>query len=253
MAALREILDELELLLEPAAFRDYCPNGLQVEGRAEVERVVTGVSASAELFGRALATNADLVLTHHGLFWDGDDVRVLGARRDRLRLLLEADVSLAAYHLPLDAHPSLGNNVLLASGIGATATAPFAPVHGRAIGWIATFEGDGVTAAELTSRLVRLTGHEVLAFPGGPERVRSVGIVSGGGARNVQDAIAARLDAFITGEPAEWARALADESGIHFLAAGHHATEVLGVRALGEHLVARFGVAHSYVEIANPV
>jgi dinuclear metal center YbgI/SA1388 family protein len=253
VAALADIVDELDRLLEPVGFSDFCPNGLQVEGREQVGRVVTGVSASLELFDRALEAGADLVLTHHGLFWDGDDMRVTGPLRKRLRLLLAADVSLAAYHLPLDAHPTLGNNALLARGIGATPTAAFAPVGGREIGWIASFDEDGVTAEELRLRVEQLTAHDVLAFPGGPERVRTVGVVSGGGARNVNDAIAAGLDAFVTGEPAEWARALARESRIHFLAAGHHATETLGVRALGEHLVARLGVEHMHIEIANPV
>jgi dinuclear metal center YbgI/SA1388 family protein len=253
MTALREIIDELDRLLEPASFHDFCPNGLQVEGRPDVARVVTGVSASVELIEHALEAQADLVLTHHGLFWDGDAVRVIGALRERLRLLLAADMSLAAYHLPLDAHPTLGNNVLLARGTGATPTRAFAPVGDRDIGWIARFDEDGVSADELVGRLERLTSRDVLAFPGGPERVRTVGVVSGGGARSVHDALAAGLDAFVTGEPAEWARALARESGIHFIACGHHATETFGVRALGEHLAERFGVEHAYIEIANPV
>jgi dinuclear metal center YbgI/SA1388 family protein len=253
MAALREVIDELDRLLEPEAFKDFCPNGLQVDGRENVERVVTGVSASGELFERALELDADLVLTHHGLFWDGDDPRVVGAQRARLQALLSADVALAAYHLPLDAHPSVGNNVLLAAGIGATPTAPFAPVAGRAVGWIASFGGDGIEAGELVARVEALTGRIPLAFLSGPERVRTVGIVSGGGGRNVFDAIAAGLDAFVTGEGEEWARAIARESRISFIAGGHHATETFGVRALGEHLAAQFAVTHSYVEIANPV
>jgi dinuclear metal center YbgI/SA1388 family protein len=253
MAALSGILLELDRLLEPQSFSDYCPNGLQVQGRSEIGRIATGVSASSELFERALAAGADLVITHHGLFWDGDDVRVLGPRRERLRLLLTADVSLAAYHLPLDAHPRFGNNALIANGIGAALDGPFAPVAGRAIGWRATFDGEGITPAELIERVTSLTLRVPLAFPGGPERIRTIGIVSGGGARNVSDAIEAGLDAFLTGEPAEWARALARESAIHFLAAGHHATETFGVRALGAHLAEHFGVEHLYIEIENPV
>jgi dinuclear metal center YbgI/SA1388 family protein len=253
MAALSEIVLELDRLLEPDAFSDYCPNGLQVEGRGEVQRIATGVSASSELFERALEANADLVLTHHGLFWTGDDVRVLGRHRERLRLLLAADVSLVAYHLPLDAHPTFGNNALIAKGIGGTLEAPFAAVAGRDIGWRARFDDDGVTASELTERLRALTGREPLAFAFGPERIRTIGIVSGGGARNVTDAIAAGLDAFITGEPAEWARAVARESAIHFIAAGHHATETFGVRALGDYLAELFGGEHTYIDIDNPV
>ena len=253
MATRREIIEELDRLLEAESFRDYCPNGLQVAGRDEVTRVATGVSASAELLEQALARGADLVLTHHGLFWEGDDRRVIGSLRRRLGLLLEADASLAAYHLPLDAHATLGNNALIAAGIGASLGEPFGIAAGRPCGWSARFDGAGVTPDELKARVARLTGREPLAFLDGPELVRNVGIVSGGAAKLVSEAVAAGLDAFITGEPAEPSRAIARESAIHFIAAGHHATETLGVRALGEHLVTRFGVEHSYIEIANPV
>ena len=253
MAALRAILEELDRLLEPETFDDYGPNGLQVQGRPEVEHVVTGVSASVELFELAIEAQADVVLTHHGIFWDRDDRRVIGPLQRRLRLLLAADVSLAAYHLPLDAHPTLGNNALIAKGIGATPTAQFAPAGGREIGWQAAFDGDGITPEDLVARIANLTNRSPLAFPGGPLRVRTVGIVSGGGARSVQDAVANGLDAFVTGEPAEWARQFARESGIHFIAAGHHATETFGVRALGDWVAERFAVKHSYIGIENPV
>ena len=209
--------------------------------------------AVKENMDQLLQQRTALVIAHHGLFWDGEDVRVLGPRRERLRLLLSADVSLAAYHLPLDAHPTFGNNALIAKGLGATLDVAFAPVAGRAIGWCATFDGDGITPAELTERVTTLTARAPLTFLDGPERIRTIGIVSGGGARNVSDAIAAGLDAFLTGEPAEWARALAHESAIHFLAAGHHATETFGVRALGTYLGEHFGVEHLYIEIDNPV
>jgi len=253
MAALGEIIEFLDQLLEAQSFTDFGPNGLQVQGRDDVRRVVTGVSASVELFERASELGANLLVVHHGIFWDGDDVRVVGARRARLRALLAADISLAAYHLPLDAHATHGNNVLIARGIGAEPTEPFAPIEGRACGWQARFAGDGITAGELVERIATLTGREPLAFLDGPERVHTVGIVSGGGGRSVHDAIAAGLDAFVTGEPEEWARAVAREARINFVAGGHHATETFGVRALGELLAERFGVEHSYVEIANPV
>jgi dinuclear metal center YbgI/SA1388 family protein len=253
MASLNEMIDALDELLDASAFRDYCPNGLQVEGAGEVSRVVTGVSASVELFEQALARGAQLVLVHHGLFWNGDDPRVVGPRRARLEMLLGARVSLAAYHLPLDAHPLVGNNAIIAKGLGADPTSAFAEVEGRPIGWIGRFAGEGIARAELAARLAGLTGREPLAFLEGPDPVRSVGVVSGGGGRSVQDAIAAGLDAFVTGEAEEWARTLAREARISYLAGGHHATETFGVRALGELLVERYGVEHSYVEIANPV
>jgi len=253
MAARTEIIAELDRLLEPASFRDYCPNGLQVEGRAKVAHVATGVSASVELFEQAIAAGADLILTHHGLFWDGEDPRVLGARRARLSLLLASDTSLAAYHLPLDAHPSFGNNALIAAGIGAVTEQPFGLAAGRAVGWRARYDGQGIAAEDLARRLATLTAREPLAFLEGPARVRTVGIVSGGGGRSLFEAIDAGLDAFVTGEAEEWARAAARESGIHFIAAGHHATETFGVRALGEHLAGTLGVEHTHFAIDNPV
>ena len=162
-------------------------------------------------------------------------------------------MSLAAYHLPLDAHPVLGNNALIAAGLGLVDPQPFAFHHGRAIGVHARVEGDGIAPDELVARVATLTGREPLGFLGGPPSVRTVGIVSGGAARSVHEAIAAGLDAFMTGEPAEWARALAREAGIHFIAAGHHATETFGPRALGEHLRERFGVAWTDIPVENPV
>ena len=253
MALVNEMLAALDRLLAPDSFADHGPNGLQVQGSTEVTHVATGVSATLELFERAIDAGAQLILTHHGLFWDGDDARVVGVLRDRLRLLLGADVSLVAYHLPLDAHPVLGNNALIAAGLGLEGRRPFAVHRGREIGVRATAPDAGITPAELVARVAALTARQPLALMHGPELIRSVGIVSGGGARNVHDAIAAGLDAFITGEPAEWASALARESRIHFLAAGHHATETFGPRALGEHLASRFGVAHTDIPIVNPV
>jgi dinuclear metal center YbgI/SA1388 family protein len=253
MALLHEMLAEADRLLEPAAFADYCPNGLQVAGREEITHVATGVSASLELFELAIAAGAQLIVTHHGLFWQGDDQRIVGALRERLAILLEADVSLAAYHLPLDAHPVIGNNALIAAGLGLADPQPFGRHGDRALGVRADFGGEGIAVEDLVARVARLTEREPLAFLGGPALVRGVGIVSGAAARSVDEAIDAGLDAFVTGEPAEWARAISLERGIHFIAAGHHATETFGVRALGQHLATRFGVEHTDVRIANPV
>lgn len=253
MAALTDMLAELDRLLDPSSFADHCPNGLQVQGVAEVGHVATGVSASVELFERAIDAGAQLIVTHHGLFWHGDDPRIVGALRERLRLLLTADVSLAAYHLPLDAHPSIGNNALIAAGLGLEEVEPFGRAGEREIGVRGRFRGEGVAPAELVVRVAELTAREPLLFAGGPPMIRSVGIVSGGGGRIVGEAVDAGLDAFITGEPEEWAGAIARERKIHFLAAGHHATETFGVRALGEHLASRFGVAHTSIAVVNPV
>jgi dinuclear metal center YbgI/SA1388 family protein len=253
MALLTELLAELDRLLEPDTFADHCPNGLQVQGGGEVTHVATGVSATVELFERAIDAGAQLILTHHGLFWQGDDPRVIGAQHERLRLLLGADVSLAAYHLPLDAHPEVGNNALIAAGLGLGDLQPFGRHGERLVGVRARYVGDGIAAGELVARVAALTGRAPLAFLGGPPMVRSVGIVSGGAARSVHEAIAAGLDAFVTGEPAEWASAVAQEGSIHFIAAGHYATETFGIKALGQHLATRFGVRHTDIRVDNPV
>jgi dinuclear metal center YbgI/SA1388 family protein len=171
----------------------------------------------------------------------------------RLRLLLEAGIGLAAYHLPLDAHPEVGNNALIAGGLGCEDQAPFAEVRGASIGVAGRFAGDGIPAAELFARVRELTDREPLVFDHGPAAIRSIGIVSGAAADAVEEAAAAGLDAFLTGEPAERAMALARESGIHFIAAGHYATETFGVRRLGELLAERFGVEHRFVDVPNPV
>ena len=253
MAPTREIVSFLDELLEPGAFADYGPNGLQVPGRAEVDRVATGVSASLELFERAVAADAGLVLVHHGIFWDKAPRALSPAAAARLRMLLTAEVNLVAYHLPLDAHPEVGNNALLADGLGAIAREPFAEHGGRAVGVAARFGEDGVEAGELFSRVTEVTGRAPLVFDDGPDRVRSLGIVSGGAAGDLETAIAAGLDGFLTGEPSEPAMTTAREAGVHFIAAGHYATETFGVRCLGELVAERFGVAHDFIDVPNPV
>jgi dinuclear metal center YbgI/SA1388 family protein len=253
VASLTEIIAALDALLEPGGFADHCPNGLQVQGRGEVRTVVTGVSASLALFERAVELRADLVLTHHGLFWDGDDPRVVGRLRGRLAVLLANDVSLAAYHLPLDAHPRLGNNALIAERLGCVEVEPFGLHRGRAIGARGRFPGDGIPPAELVHLVAELTGRAPLAFTAGPDLVRTIGIVSGAASGQLDEAIAAGLDAFLTGEPAERVMTQAQESQVHFLAAGHYATETFGVRALGGHLVDRFAVEHVFVDLPNPI
>ncbi len=252
-APLADILAELDRMLEPELFEDYGPNGLQVPGRAEVETIATGVSAQLELFEAAAREHADLLLVHHGTFWDAEPRALDVARKRRLRTLFDADISLVAYHLPLDAHPELGNNALLARALDAEIIEPFAHHRGRTIGFLAHLLGEGVPAPDLFSRIHELIGREPLVFDAGPPRVRRLGIVSGGGADYLGEAIAIGADAFLTGEPVERAMAQAREAGIHFIAAGHYATETFGVRALGEHLGQRFGLRHVFLDVPNPV
>jgi dinuclear metal center YbgI/SA1388 family protein len=215
--------------------------------------VVTGVSANLELLERARDEGAQLVLVHHGLFWESMPRELSRPLARRLRTLLEADMALAAYHLPLDAHLEVGNNALIAAGLGAADPRPFAENRGTPIGVAASFGADGVAAAELWDRIRALTGREPLVFDAGPDPVRTIGIVSGGAAGDLDVAIAAGLDAFLTGEPREPTMSTAREAGIHFVAAGHHATETFGVRRLGELVAERFGIRHVFVDVPNPV
>jgi dinuclear metal center YbgI/SA1388 family protein len=250
---LLNILAYLEDLLSPASFSDYGPNGLQVPGPERIETVVSGVSASAELFERAAEHDADLVLVHHGIFWDRAPLALTPSSKRRLQLLFDNDMALAAYHLPLDGHPEVGNNALIADGLGCTQREPFAIHKGMPIGVAGRFAGNGISAGELVSRVRELTDREPLAFLAGPERVRCVGIVSGAGADYLAEAVAAGYDAFITGEPTERVMTQAQEDNIHFLAAGHYATETFGVRRLGDLLAQQFGIRHQFVEVSNPI
>jgi dinuclear metal center YbgI/SA1388 family protein len=254
MPTATNLTDHLDHLLAVSEFRDYGPNGLQVPAAGDVQTVVSGVSAHVELFERAAAAGADLVLVHHGLFWRGQPLQVTPTMYRRLKLLFDHDMALAAYHLPLDAHPEHGNNALIAAGLGGTDPQPFAPSDGKDIGVHVRFPGDGLTLGELTARVTELVGGRApLVIDGGRERVTSLGIVSGGGTDFVGDAIALGLDAFLTGEPIERAYGIARDEGIHYLAAGHHATETFGVRRLGDLLAREFGVEHVFIDVPNPI
>jgi dinuclear metal center YbgI/SA1388 family protein len=247
MAQTGQLVHQLDELLTPEAFDDLGPNGLQVPGREEIERVVTGVTAQRALFARAIEEHAQLVLVHHGLFWRFQPVGLTPLLAERLRPLFKHDIALAAYHLPLDAHPEVGNNALLAHALGAAEHVAFADV-GRG----ATF-AEPVDAAELFGRVAAACGREPLVFDAGPEEVRRIAIVSGGAASRLDQAIADGYDAFLTGEPKENVMADAREAGIHFIAAGHYATETFGVRRLGDLVAERFGVEHVWVDLPNPV
>lgn len=245
MAARDEIIAWLDDLLDAASFEDYGPNGLQVPGAAEVSVVVTGVSAHLELFDRAASLRAQMVLCHHGMFWRKQPQAIDERRKARLKALFDADMSLAAYHLPLDAHPDVGNNALIIRELGFERGEKFGDV-----GWT----GSGAIARDdLIARCARVFGQEPVVFAAGPEEVRSIGVVSGGGAFALAEAVERGLDAMISGEPSEPAMADAQEAGITFIAGGHYATETFGVRRLGQMLAERFGVEHRFVEVPNPV
>jgi dinuclear metal center YbgI/SA1388 family protein len=252
MAQRDEIIAYLDELLDVDGFPDYGPNGLQVPGGAEVSVVVTGVSAQRELFERAADAGAQLVLCHHGLFWDRQPRAIGPAMKQRLKLLFDADISLAGYHLPLDAHPEVGNNALICAALGLERSEPFAEHNGRTIGFVGR-SADGVGFAELRDRCTAAFDQEPFVFDCGPDVVHSVGVISGGAPGDLGAAVALGLDAFLTGETAEHVMADARENGVHFIAGGHYATERFGIRRLGELVAERFGVEHRFVEIPNPI
>jgi dinuclear metal center YbgI/SA1388 family protein len=252
-ASVTEILAEADRVLDPGRFEDHCVNGLQVPGADEVETIATGVSAHAELFRLAAGEHAQLLLVHHGLFW-GPGVRSIDpVLRARLKILIEGDLTLAAYHLPLDAHPELGNNALIGRALGAQRLDPFAEHRGQTIGFLARLPGVGVETAELLGQIGELTGREPLVQGAGPDVIRTLAIVSGAGSDYLEDAARAGADALLTGEPTERAMAPACELGVHLIAAGHYATETFGVRRLGDHLAERFGLRHVFLDVPNPV
>jgi dinuclear metal center YbgI/SA1388 family protein len=253
VASRDEIIGFCNGLLEIEAFEDYCPNGLQVPGAAEVSKLATAVSANLETFERAISAGAQLVLCHHGLFWDSQERALTAPMAARLRVLLGADVSLAGYHLPLDAHSEIGNNALLREGLSLEPDPrPFGHARDAPVGAVGTDEA-GIEIVELARRTGELVGQEPLVFDSGPSSIHAVGIVSGGGAFAIGEAGSMGLDALITGEPSEPAMAEAREHRVHFIAAGHYATETIGIRRLGELLAERFGIEHEFIDVPNPV
>jgi dinuclear metal center YbgI/SA1388 family protein len=254
-ATVTEILEHAETLLDAHAFADYCPIGLQVAGRAgQVDAIATSVSSTLDAFQRAEAMGAQLLLCHHGLFWKGTPQVIDPIMRDRLDTLFGAGITLAGYHLCLDAHAELGNNALIADALGLERVdIPFANAGGRPIGIVGILP-EPVGQDDFTAKLREvLGGREPLVLGAPSERISKVGVCSGGAAGSVVEAAALGCDAFITGEPREDTNALASELGITFYAGGHHATEVFGIRALGEHLADRFGVRHEFLDADNPV
>jgi dinuclear metal center YbgI/SA1388 family protein len=248
MGARDEIVAWADEYLDLASYPDYGPMGLQVAGAAEVRNIVCGVSASRELFERAAEAGAQLVLVHHGLFWERD-TRVVGpVMRERLRALFDADLSLVAYHLALDAHPEVGNNALLCEELGVEREGRFADGLG--------FGGrlpEPVPVSALAERAQERLGRMPLVFSYGPELVERVAVCSGGAARYLAQAAAEGYDCFVTGEADEPTKHAAKEAGVHFVAGGHYATETLGVRALSARLAERFDLAWDFVDLPNPV
>ena len=239
----------LNELLAPEKFNDYCPNGLQIEGMPIVNKIVTGVTASFDLLVAAHHANADAILVHHGYFWGNEPRPITGIRKRRIQFLLQHDINLFAYHLPLDAHPELGNNVMLAKQLGLNIKA-----------W--TGDKNLLALAELNQEttlnmLVQVVQHKLLRTPlviGDLQKpVKKVALCTGAAQHLIDQAIAANVDVFISGEISEQTVHSARESGVAYIAAGHHATERYGIQALGEHLADKFGLQHEFIDCDNPV
>ncbi|CAB1369762.1 Nif3-like dinuclear metal center hexameric protein [Denitratisoma oestradiolicum] len=239
----------LDSLLETARFRDYCPNGLQVEGRKEVRKLVCGVTASQDLLEAAVARGADAILVHHGWFWRGEDGRVTGIRKQRLATLLTHDISLFGYHLPLDAHDELGNNAQWAKVMNWTVEGRFAE---QDLGFLGR-PAEPCTADALANALSRTLGRPAQRVGDGGRLVQRLAWCSGGAQGYFEQAIAQGADVFVSGEISEQTYHLARESGVPYIAAGHHATERYGVQALARHLGRELGLECEYVELDNPV
>lgn len=245
-----ELLNYLNEYLDITVFKDICPNGLQVEGRDNVNKIVTAVSAGVELFENAAACNADAVLVHHGIILDFERPLYKGGYKKRVKILLENDMNLFAYHLPLDAHPEIGNNILLAEKLGLKECRPFGDHKGQFIG----FRGNtgGVSAESVFDKIKELINEKALIYPYGKNTIDPVGIISGGAQKDVKQAVEEDLDLYLTGEVSEHIMNYVKEEGIHFAAAGHYATERFGIEALGLHLAEKFGLDVEFIDIPNP-
>lgn len=253
MAGRDEIIAFCDELLEIGSFGDYGPNGLQVPGKREVTKVATAVSAHLASIEAAVENGADLLVTHHGLFWDFHPRALTGAMAERLRVALGADLSVAGYHLPLDGHPEIGNNALLLRQFGfEPAPGEIGEAKGRHIGAIGR-RAEPIGAERFFALVENELGREPLVIDAGPETISTIGIVTGAGASDIHEAIALGLDAYLTGEPSEHVMADAREGGIHFIAAGHYATEICGIRTLGELLARRFEIEHEFIDVPNPI
>ncbi len=249
---LNDLITALDDELKPQLFRDYCPNGLQVEGRSKVQKIVSGVTACQALIDKAVEMKADAILVHHGYFWKGEETSIVGMKKRRVETLLANGISLIAYHLPLDGHPTLGNNAQLAKLMGWQEKGGMEPGKSRSVGSWGEVE-KSLSLDELSRMLELKLGRKPLAISGGEHAVKTLAWCTGGAQKLIEDAVRFKVDAYISGEISESTVHFARENGIHYISAGHHATERYGVQALGQWLVDQFGIEHSFVDIDSPV
>jgi dinuclear metal center YbgI/SA1388 family protein len=248
--SLSELNTYLDDLLQPALFQDYCPNGLQVEGKETITSIATAVSASLETIEAAIEAGVDALIVHHGLFWKGDPYPVTGTRKKKLSLLLKAGLSLFAYHLPLDAHKNLGNNWTVAQDLNWHNCVPFGEFNGSYIG--VQGQTEEVSLEDLTQKLEGYYEHKAHVAPGGSHRIRKIALISGGAHKEISEAATQGIDAFITGSFDEPIWHIAKEEGVHFIALGHSATERVGPRALGKHISKELKLKFTFIDIENP-
>lgn len=246
---INQLLDYTRQLLQVERFRDYCPNGLQVQGKVEVQKIVSGVTASMALLEAARAENADMVLVHHGYFWKNEDERIVGIKKQRIQYLLAHEMNLVAYHLPLDAHVELGNNAQLAKKMGIAIKGWAGEQNIVAYGDLSNEQ----TLTTFVSDLGMALNREPILIGDANKPIKRVAWCTGAAQGYMEAAIALGVDVFVSGEISEQTVHLANESGVAYIAAGHHATERYGVQALGNHLADTFGVAHTFIDINNPV
>ncbi len=249
MVQLAEVVKFCDQLLDVDAFHDYAPNGLQVEGAAQVGKIVSGVTASQALIEAAVESKADLLLVHHGFFWKGESARITGIKRRRIARLLAADMSLLAYHLPLDAHPDIGNNAQLARRLGLEVEGRFGRDELGMVGRLPR----AMTSAELVQHISARLGRQAIHLGEGDEQIERVAWCTGAAQGYIEATPGLGVQAYISGEMSEQTTHFAREAGIHYVSAGHHATERYGVQALGELLARQFGLTHQFIDIDNPV
>lgn len=247
----QQLIDWCDQTLDSQRFKDYCPNGLQVEGRSHVSKIISAVSASQSVIQLAIEAEADAILVHHGYFWKGEDPVLVGMKAARIRQLMQHGISLIAYHLPLDAHPTLGNNAALADLLGFHTTGSLQPEQAQPIGNIGTCSS--MTAAQMTAHLGKQLGRPILHLEGGAEQIQRVGWCTGAAQDLIHAAHAQGCDAYISGEVNERTFYEAQELGIHYFACGHHATERGGIQRLGQAIAERFTISVQFVDTANPV
>ncbi|NOZ54856.1 MAG: Nif3-like dinuclear metal center hexameric protein [Gammaproteobacteria bacterium] len=252
MVRLKELEKYTNTMLEIDRFQDYCPNGLQVEGNNEAHTLISGVTASQALLETAIEQKADVILVHHGFFWKGENPCITGIKKQRLKCLLEANVSLLAYHLPLDAHPVYGNNAQLAKVLGLTAQGNFGPPGSAPIGVFGLLN-QPMSADDFSRHLQQQLGRKALHIPAGKQHINTLAWCTGAAQSYIEQAVNIGVDAFVSGEISEQTVHIAREAGVHYYAAGHHATERYGVQALGAHLAEQFQLSHQFVDIHNPV